>query len=42
LNGFGTPPIEKPKFHHLKFKTEQIEQFESFFMRKDVVNISSY
>uniref|UniRef100_U9UH23 Uncharacterized protein n=1 Tax=Rhizophagus irregularis (strain DAOM 181602 / DAOM 197198 / MUCL 43194) TaxID=747089 RepID=U9UH23_RHIID len=42
LNGFGAPPIEKPKFHRLKFKIEQIDQFDSFFMRKDIVNMSSY
>jgi hypothetical protein len=42
LNGFGAPPLEKPKFHHLKFKMEQIDQFDSFFMRKDIVNMSSY
>lgn len=42
MNGFGAPPIEKPKLHRLKFKKEQIDQFERFFMRKDVVNMSSY
>ncbi|CAB4410648.1 unnamed protein product [Rhizophagus irregularis] len=42
LNGFGAPPLEKPKFHRLKFKMEQIDQFDSFFMRKDIVNMSSY
>ncbi|CAB4492176.1 unnamed protein product [Rhizophagus irregularis] len=42
LNGFGAPPIEKPKFYRLKFKIEQIDQFDSFFMRKDIVNMSSY
>ncbi|RGB23971.1 hypothetical protein C1646_773743 [Rhizophagus diaphanus] len=35
LNGFGAPPIKKPKFSHLKFSIEQIDQFNSFFMRKD-------
>ncbi|GBC10581.1 hypothetical protein RclHR1_09740006 [Rhizophagus clarus] len=42
LNGFGILPIKKPKFHRLKFKIEQIDQFDHFFMRKDVVNMSSY
>ncbi|CAB5217189.1 unnamed protein product [Rhizophagus irregularis] len=42
LNGFGAPPIEKPKFHRLKFKIEQVDQFDHFFMRKDIVNMSSY
>ena len=42
MNGFGAPPLEKPKFHRLKFKTEQIDQFDHFFMRKDIVNMSSY
>lgn len=42
MNGFGTPPLEKPKFHRLKFKSEQIDQFDRFFMRKDIVNMSSY
>jgi len=42
LNGFGAPPLEKPKFHRLKLKIEQIDQFEYFFTRKDVVNMSSY
>ena len=42
MNGFGAPPLEKPKCHRLKLKTEQIDQFDRFFMRKDVVNISSY
>ncbi|GES75262.1 hypothetical protein GLOIN_2v1834394 [Rhizophagus clarus] len=42
LNSFGAPPIEKPKFHRLKFKIEQINQFDHFFMRKDVVNMSFY
>ncbi|CAB5124315.1 unnamed protein product [Rhizophagus irregularis] len=42
LNGFGAPPIEKPKFYRLKFKIEQIDQFDSFFMRKNIVNMSSY
>jgi hypothetical protein len=42
LNGFGAPPIKKPKFNRLKFSMEQIDQFDSFFTRKDVVNMSSY
>lgn len=42
MNGFGAPPIEKPKFRRLKFKPEQIDQFDSFLTRKDVVNMSSY
>ncbi|CAG8749104.1 3090_t:CDS:1, partial [Rhizophagus irregularis] len=42
LNGFDAPPFKKLKFHHLKFKLEQIDQFDHFFMRKDIVNISSY
>ncbi|CAB4421215.1 unnamed protein product [Rhizophagus irregularis] len=42
LNGFGAPPIEKPKFHRLKFKIEQVDQFDRFFTRKDIVNMSSY
>ena len=42
LNGFGAPPLEKPKFYRLKFKIEQIDQFDRFFMRKDIVNMSSY
>ncbi|RHZ54903.1 hypothetical protein Glove_421g102 [Diversispora epigaea] len=42
LNGFGCPPLEKPIIHRLKFKKEQIDQFENFFTRKDVVNMSSY
>jgi len=42
LNGFGAPPLEKPKIHRLKFKIEQIDQFDRFFTRKDIVNMSSY
>jgi len=42
LNSFGVPPLEKLKFHRLKFKIEQIDQFDHFFMRKDIVNISFY
>ena len=42
MNGFGAPPLEKPKLHRLKFSIEQIDQFDRFFMRKDVVNMSSY
>jgi hypothetical protein len=42
LNGFGGPLLEKPKFHRLKFNKEQIDQFERFFTRKDIVNMSSY
>ena len=42
MNGFSAPPIEKPKLYCLKFKKKQIDQFDHFFMRKDVVNISSY
>ena len=33
---------KKNKFYHLKFKMEQIDQFDSFFMRKDIVKMSSY
>ncbi|RIA99519.1 hypothetical protein C1645_730786 [Glomus cerebriforme] len=42
LNGTGTPPLEKPKFHHQKLKMEQIDQVNHFFMRKNVVNMNSY
>ena len=42
MNGTGAPPLEKPKFYRLKLKMEQIDQFDHFFMRKDVVNMSSY
>ena len=42
LNGFGALSIERPKFNCLRFKMEQIDQFDSFFTRKDVVNMSSY
>jgi len=42
LNGFGAPPFEKPKLHRLKFTIEQLDQFNNFFMRKDIVNMSSY
>jgi len=42
LNNFGALSLEKPIFHRLKFKVEQIDQFECFFTRKDIVNMSSY
>ncbi|CAG8434252.1 3254_t:CDS:2 [Diversispora eburnea] len=42
VNGFGCPPLVKPIFYRLKFTMEQINQFEYFFTRKDVVNMSSH
>ncbi|RHZ49143.1 hypothetical protein Glove_529g24 [Diversispora epigaea] len=42
LNGFGCPPLVKPIFRRLKVTIEQLDQFEYFFTRKDVVNMSSY
>ena len=42
MNGFGAPPFEKPKLHRLKFTIEQLDQFNNFFMRKDIVKMSSY
>ncbi|RIA95506.1 hypothetical protein C1645_816598 [Glomus cerebriforme] len=42
LNSFGAPPIEKLKLHRLKFKIAQIDQFDHFFIRKDIVNMNSY
>ena len=42
MNGFGAPPFEKSKLHRLKFTIEQLDQFNNFFMRKDIVNMSSY
>ena len=42
MNGTGALPLKKLKFYYLKLKMEQIDQFDHFFMRKDVVNMSSY
>src|SRR4051794_38083038 len=36
------PPLFKPIITRLKFTSEKLEQFEQFFMDKDIVNMSSY
>ncbi|RHZ77227.1 hypothetical protein Glove_184g100 [Diversispora epigaea] len=42
LNGCGMPPLSKPIITRLKFTSEKLEQFEKFFMDRDIVNMSSY
>ncbi|CAG8580627.1 2390_t:CDS:2, partial [Cetraspora pellucida] len=37
LNGCGASPLEKPVIHRMRFTLEQIDQFDQFFTRKDIV-----
>ena len=42
LNGYGTPPLQKPQIRREKFSPEIIAQLKDFLLDKSNVSMSSH